>query len=211
MGTFVPYTHYSVKFPNAETKPRVSGNFVIEVFQNDDPDDLIIRRRFIVYENLVVPSVSVSRAVDLENFSTQQQVSASVNLIDYPIQDYFMDLDLSILQNRRWNNSKNNLKPTFINDGILTYNFMGSESFDGGTEFHTFDTKRLNQVGLGVKLQDLTRAGRSTSMKRRIGPYPYTVFKTILTGDDFIIVQMLETQILQATIVGLSFILKAQN
>ncbi|MGB2118028.1 MAG: DUF5103 domain-containing protein [Schleiferiaceae bacterium] len=155
VGTFVPYTHYSVKFPNAETKPRVSGNFVIEIFQNDDPDDLIIRRRFIVYENLVVPSVSVSRAVDLENFSTQQQVSASVNLIDYPIQDYFMDLDLSILQNRRWNNSKNNLKPTFINDGILTYNFMGSESFDGGTEFHTFDTKRLNQVGLGVKTSRL--------------------------------------------------------
>ena len=155
VGTFVPYTHYSIKFPNEETKPRVSGNFVIEIFQNDDPDDLIIRRRFIVYENLVIPSVSVSRAVDLENFSTQQQVSASVNLADYPIQDYFMDLDLSILQNRRWNNSKNNLKPTFINDGILSYNFMGSESFDGGTEFHTFDTKRLNQVGLGVKTSKL--------------------------------------------------------
>ena len=155
VGTFVPYTHYSVKFPNEEAKPRVSGNFVIEIFQNDDPDDLIIRRRFIVYENLVIPSVSVSRAVDLENFSTQQQVRVSVNLADYPIQDYFMDLDLSILQNRRWNNSKNNLKPTFINDGILTYNFMGSESFDGGTEFHTFDTKRLNQVGLGVKTSRL--------------------------------------------------------
>ena len=155
VGTFIPYTHYSIKFPNEETKPRVSGNFVIEIFQNDDPDDLIIRRRFIVYENLVIPSVSVSRAVDLENFSTQQQVSASVNLADYPIQDYFMDLDLSILQNRRWNNSKNNLKPTFINDGILSYNFMGSESFDGGTEFHTFDTKRLNQVGLGVKTSKL--------------------------------------------------------
>lgn len=155
VGTFIPYTHYSVKFPNEETKPRVSGNFVIEIFQNDDPDDLIIRRRFIVYENLVIPSLSVSRAIDLENFSTQQQVSASINLTDYPIQDYFMDLDLSILQNRRWNNSKNNLKPTFINDGILTYNFMGSESFDGGTEFHTFDTKRLNQVGLGVKTSRL--------------------------------------------------------
>jgi hypothetical protein len=155
VGTFVPYTHYSIKFPNEETKPRVSGNYVIEIFQNDDPNDLIIRRRFIVYENLVVPSLSVSRAVDLENFSTQQQVSANVNLTDYPVQDYFMDLDVSILQNRRWNNSKNNLKPTFINDGLLSYNFMGSESFDGGIEFHTFDTKRLNQVGLGVKTSRL--------------------------------------------------------
>ena len=155
VGTFVPYTHYSIKFPNAETKPRVSGNYVIEIFQNDDPEDLIIRRRFIVYESLVIPGVSVSRAVDMEEFSTQQQVSATVSLAGYPVQDYFMDLDLSILQNRRWNNAKNNLKPTFINDGLLTYNFMGSESFDGGTEFHTFDTKRLNQVGLGVKTSRL--------------------------------------------------------
>ena len=117
VGTFVPYTHYSIKFPNAETKPRVSGNYVIEIFQNDDPEDLIIRRRFIVYESLVIPGVSVSRAVDMEEFSTQQQVSATVSLAGYPVQDYFMDLDLSILQNRRWNNAKNNLKPTFINDG----------------------------------------------------------------------------------------------
>ncbi len=155
VGTFVPYTHYSIKFPNTETKPRVSGNYIIEIFQNDDPKDLIIRRRFIVYESLIIPGVSVSRAIDMEQFSTQQQVTATVSLAGYPVQDYFMDLDLSILQNRRWNNSKNNLKPTFINDGLLTYNFMGSESFDGGTEFHTFDTKRLNQVGLGVKTSRL--------------------------------------------------------
>ena len=36
---------------------------------------------------------------------------------------------------------------------------MGSESFDGGTEFHTFDTKRLNQVGLGVKTSRLDSLG----------------------------------------------------
>lgn len=155
IGTFVPYTHYSIKFPNVETKPRISGNYVIEVFQNDDPNDIVLRRRFIVYENLVVPALTVSRAVDMEEFSTEQQVSATVSLGGYPVQDYFMDLDVSILQNRRWNNSKNNLKPSFINDGLLTYNFMGSESFDGGTEFHTFDTKRLNQVGLGVKTSRL--------------------------------------------------------
>lgn len=155
IGTFVPYTHYSIKFPNDETKPRISGNFVIEVFQGDDPTDIILRRRFIVFENLVIPAVTVGRAVDLNEFSRQQQVSATVHLSGYPVQDYFSDLDLSILQNRRWNNSKNNLKPTFINDGLLTYNFMGSESFDGGVEYHTFDTKRLNQVGLGVKASRL--------------------------------------------------------
>ena len=96
--------------------------------------------------------VSVSRAVDMEEFPTQQQVSATVSLAGYPVQDISWTR-LKHLQNRRWNNAKTNLKPTFINDGLLTYNFMGSESFDGGTEFHTFDTKRLNQVGLGVKIK----------------------------------------------------------
>ena len=155
VGTFVPYTHYKVQIPNADLKPRISGNYVIEVYQNDDPEDLILRRRFIVYENLVIPSVAVNRAFDLEEFSSQQQVSATVSLAGYPVQDYFNDLDLSILQNRRWNAARTGLKPAFINDGLLTYNFMGGEAFDGGSEFHTFDTKRLNQVGLGVKTSRL--------------------------------------------------------
>lgn len=154
-GTFVPYTHYKVRIPNQDMKPIISGNYVIEVYQNDDPEDLVLRRRFIVYEDLVNPSVAVGRALDIEEFSTQQQVTARVTLGGYPIQDYFNDLDLSILQNRRWGNAKTELKPAFINDGVLEYNFMGEDAFDGGVEYHTFDTKRLNQVGMGVKTSRL--------------------------------------------------------
>jgi hypothetical protein len=125
------------------------------VYQNDDPNDLIIRRRFIIYEDLVMPSVQVLRAADLTNFSTQQMVNAKVALAGYPVQDFFQDLDLSILQNRRWDNALNRLKPTFINDGMLEYNFLGEYAFEGGVEFHSFDTKRLNQVGMGVKVSRL--------------------------------------------------------
>lgn len=155
VGTFVPYTHYNLKIPNANATPIVSGNYVLEVYQNDDPEDLIIRRRFIVYENLAIPSAEVGRAVDVSAFSQGQQVNARVNLAGYPIQDFFMDLDLTILQNRRWDNAKTGLKPSFVNEGLLDYNFMGEELFSGGVEFHTFDTKRLNQVGLGVKTSRL--------------------------------------------------------
>ena len=155
VGTFVPYTHYSLRIPNANARPRISGNYVLEVYQNDDPNDLIIRRRFIIYEDLVMPSVQVLRAADLTNFSTQQMVNAKVALAGYPVQDFFQDLDLSILQNRRWDNALNRLKPTFINDGMLEYNFLGENAFEGGVEFHSFDTKRLNQVGMGVKVSRL--------------------------------------------------------
>ena len=99
-----------------------------------------------------MPSVQVLRAADLTNFSTQQMVNAKVALAGYPVQDFFQDLDLSILQNRRWDNALNRLKPTFINDGMLEYNFLGEYAFEGGVEFHSFDTKRLNQVGMGVKV-----------------------------------------------------------
>jgi len=155
IGTFVPYTHYAVTVPNPDVKPIISGNYVIEVYQNDDPEDLVLRRRFIIYEDLVQPSLTVGRAVDMAHFSSQQQVTARVALAGYPVQDYFNDLDLSILQNRRWDNAKTELKPAFINDGVLEYNFMGEDAFDGGVEYHTFDTKRLNQTGLGVKTSRL--------------------------------------------------------
>lgn len=151
VGTFVPYTHYNVTIPNEQCSPKISGNYVLEVFENNNPEEVIIRRRFIVYENLVIPSVQISRAVDLKQFSSGQQVNAKVSLAGYPVQDYFQDLDLSILQNRRWDNARNELKPAFVNDGTLEYNFFGEQLFEGGSEFHSFDTKRLNQPGMGVK------------------------------------------------------------
>jgi hypothetical protein len=155
VGTFVPYTHYQLTLPNEYTKPKISGNYVLEVYQNDDPTDLIIRRRFIVYEDLTLPSITTSRSVDLNDFSRNQQVAARVALNGYPVQDYFSDLDLTIIQNNRWDNALTGLKPDFINDGLLEYTFMGGASFEGGVEFHTFDTKRLNQVGMGVKVSRL--------------------------------------------------------
>jgi hypothetical protein len=156
-GTFVPYTHYSVKIPNADCRPIISGNYVIEIYQNDDPENLVLRRRFIVFENLTIPSVEIIRAMDLNEFSQGQQINAVVQLAGYQdkVQDLFDDLDLSILQNRRWDNAMTLLKPAFVNDGMLTYNFMGDKTFAGGVEFHSFDTKRLNQVGMGVKVSQL--------------------------------------------------------
>ena len=159
IGTFVPYTHYSLKIPNADCTPIASGNYILEVFQNDDPEDILLRRRFIIYEDLVIPSVEVVRALDLSEFSQSQQINATVALGTFKelVIDIFEDLDLSILQNRRWDNAMTHLDPSFVNDGVLKYNFIGEETFEGGAEFHGFDTKGLNQVGMGVKASKLEK------------------------------------------------------
>lgn len=47
------------------------------------------------------------------------------------------------------------LKPAFVQDGMLDYNFFGEQAFRGGVEFHSFDTKRLNQPGMGVQTSTL--------------------------------------------------------
>ena len=49
-NTFQNYTHYSVKFPNQNTRITKSGNYLLSVL--DDVGELIFTRRFTLYENI---------------------------------------------------------------------------------------------------------------------------------------------------------------
>ena len=61
-NTFQNYTHYSVQFPNQNTRITKSGNYLLSVL--DEVEDVIFTRRFTLYENTVTVGVSVSRSRD---------------------------------------------------------------------------------------------------------------------------------------------------
>ena len=46
--TKVNYMHYRYQFPKPERRFKVSGNYLIKVYRNADPKQLVLTRRFIV-------------------------------------------------------------------------------------------------------------------------------------------------------------------
>lgn len=47
-NTLQPYTHYELTIPNRQTKLKLSGNYVLQVLNEDD--EIVFTRKFIVYE-----------------------------------------------------------------------------------------------------------------------------------------------------------------
>lgn len=142
-NTLQPYTNYQLKFPNEQIKPMISGNYLLKVYLDNNPDSVAFTRRFLVYENLVDIQASVHAATSAEFRQQKQEVDFSIGTSRYSITNPFGDLKVKILQNFRWDNALDNLKPIFIKDDLLDYNYDEENTFNGGNEFRRFDIRSL--------------------------------------------------------------------
>jgi hypothetical protein len=55
------------------------------------------------------------------------------------------------MQNARWDNAITGLKPQFITNNKLDYNYLDQTLFNGGNEFRWFDIRNLRQFSPNVK------------------------------------------------------------
>ena len=44
-NTYVHYVNYRIAIPSDDMQPIVSGNYLLQVFEADDPDDIILQRK----------------------------------------------------------------------------------------------------------------------------------------------------------------------
>jgi len=128
-----------------------SGNYVLIIYQNDDKNDIVLTRRFMLYEERVNVGGNVVRATNLEERDTHQQLNFIISHGGYQIPNPFIDLNVTVMQNGRWDNALTGLKPKFMRNDQLDYNFEGENSFSGGNEFRNFDTKQLTELTMNIR------------------------------------------------------------
>ena len=150
-NTFVPYVSYSFTIPNQYMRLTKSGNSLLIIFENDDPEQVVITRRFMVYEDFVTPAIAPKRATLTQNMDTHQEINFIINHTGYTIPDPMQDLKVAILQNQRWDNAILNLKPQFVGNSTLTYNYDEENNFPGGNEFRFFDVKNFQTLTMNVR------------------------------------------------------------
>ncbi|HYF69418.1 MAG TPA: DUF5103 domain-containing protein [Ohtaekwangia sp.] len=149
VDTHVPYVHYWFSLPPV----KLPGNYVVVVYREGNKDDLILSRRFMVYDNQVTFSkdgklIGAGSIADLN-----QQINFTINHKNLNILNPAMDVHVNIRQNQRWDNMATNLKPAFIRDidKELEYRFFDDKQmFKGGNEFRFFDMRSLNYPGRNV-------------------------------------------------------------
>jgi hypothetical protein len=141
-NTYQRYTHYRLVFPDKSMKIVYSGNYILKIYKDNNPDSVIFTRRFMVYENLLTIHARERQAIG-EDMYTKQEVIFSINTTQYRIADPFSALKVFILQNGRWDNAIIGLQPQYVQDTALQYFQDEGNIFDGGNQFRAFDMTSL--------------------------------------------------------------------
>jgi hypothetical protein len=146
-GTMYNYVHYSFRYPDDMSTPRYSGNYAMVVFTGSEitaRENWLITYRFIVYENAVNVLPRVIPSSIIAQRYTSQEVDFDINHKDFRIIDPGRDINVSILQNFDWKQSKHGLKPIFIKPDVLTFDYnMGENNFEGANEWRFFEAKDI--------------------------------------------------------------------
>ena len=142
-NTFVQYLHYDLVFPNDNMKFLISGNYLIKVYEDNDPDNLVLTRRFVVYSKKVPVGANVRRPALMALRETHQEIDAVADISKMTLINAPSATRLIILQNQRWDNAIT-VKPFSFNQAQLNYNHDdGSNCFEGLNEFRWADIRSL--------------------------------------------------------------------
>ena len=150
-GTLQKYTHYALSLPNEQVKMKLSGNYVLTVYEGGQINKPVISQRFYVVENLVQVQLDIKPSAQVAERSAYQKINFSITHGNLSIQNPNQDLKLVVMQNGNPKSATTNSKPSFIKPGLLIYNDLKSNDFKGGNEFRKFDTRSLRYPGAQVQ------------------------------------------------------------
>lgn len=139
LNTTVLYTHYSFELPNNDMNFKISGNYIVNIYEDTNTDKPIARMCFSVVDPKVEISGVVRGNTDTELSGALQQIDFDVLLNGYYVQNPPSDVKIVVRQNNRVDNQVTNIKPTFFNANKLQYSNNRNLIFEGGCEYHRFD------------------------------------------------------------------------
>ncbi|MBQ9555944.1 MAG: DUF5103 domain-containing protein [Muribaculaceae bacterium] len=150
-ATYVHYYNYQFVLPNADMEFLVSGNYLLTVYEQSDPDDILFQTRFSVCEGAVSVFPEVTSRTDIEYNNRFQQVSFNVRYKPGQIKDPYSELTCIVYQNSREDNAVTVKRPMMVGVDNVTYEHNRDLIFPAGNEFRRFETVNAHNINMGVQ------------------------------------------------------------
>ena len=143
------YTHYWFTFPNEDMKLTKSGQYLLTVYEDGNPDNKVAEVEFCVVEPMVKIDARTRNNTDIELSGRYQQVDIDVNTAALNIRDPH-EVRLVVTQNNRLDNAVTLTQPTYVEPNRLRYINTKDLIFEGGNEYHHFDAFSCFYAGYGI-------------------------------------------------------------
>jgi hypothetical protein len=156
-NTTFNYVNYRLYLPNENIQFKLSGNYALVVYENGNKENIVLSKRFYVVEPMVDVEGTVRRAT-LDAFKGENhEVDFTIFHENLPIENPQQEVKVVLMQNNRWDNAIRDLKPLFIRDRALIYDYNRENVFVAGNEFRYFDNRSNRVNGENVLATDFHR------------------------------------------------------
>ena len=150
INTNVLYTHYKLRIPNEDCQLKMSGNYKLTVYDENDNNRRVFTARFMVLEPQMGLQLSVTTNTDLDFNKAHQQVSMQLSYGNINVTDPTSQIKTAVMQNGRWYDAKLNAKPQYIMPNGLKWDHNRDLIFPAGNEYHKFEVLDVSHPTMGI-------------------------------------------------------------
>lgn len=145
------YTHYQASFPDRNSVPTRSGNYLLKVFLNNDTSRLIFTKRFLVVDSRVSVAAQMLTPLNVQLMRSDQRVHVALNTTNAQINTLSpQDLKVVVLQNNTWQTAAMVNRPTIYRGNYYEYN-DDALTFPAGREWRWVDIRSMRLMSERVQ------------------------------------------------------------
>lgn len=154
-ATTVHYVHYRITIPNEEVRITQPGNYLLRVYDEQDPEETLLQARFCVVDPQVSVGLEATSRTDIDTNEAHQQLGIRVGFGKMDVSDPFNDLKVVITQNGRPDNERILVTPSRMGAREIFYEHMRPLIFPAGNEYRRFETVSTHYPGMHVEWIDI--------------------------------------------------------
>jgi len=148
-NTTISYVNYQLIFPVSTMRPKISGNYILRVF-DPDRDETILTARFLVLDPKVTIEGRVQAPVDVTRRDYQQQIVFKVFTGAFQVYDVYTNVSVTIIRNFTWDDAFTGVKPRYVKGQEIDYS-LDNMVFDGINEYREVDIKSLQSQSMRIR------------------------------------------------------------
>ena len=149
-NTFVHYVNYRIVLPNERTRIKHSGNYLLQVYDPDEPDNILLQARFAASDAISAVHGKASSRTDRGHYSDWQQLDFAVDTEGVRIANPYQDITVKISQNGRESTARTLKSPIRVAGNSLVYEHIPDLIFPASNEYRRFESLSNSFPGMHV-------------------------------------------------------------
>lgn len=149
-ATFVHYVNYLIAFPNEELQIKHSGNYLLQVYDPERPEETLLQTRFQVTENIARIEGNVTSRTDMGHNTYWQQLAFEIDCQGIGEFNPYQDIIVYVTQNNREATKRRIMTPLRVSSDKIIYEHLNDLVFGASNEYRRFESVSNSFPGMRV-------------------------------------------------------------